>query len=75
MQALILERVGESAIREIELPKALAPQDVRVAIHTVGICGSAVHYYQLGAIGDFVLREPMVLGTRVPAPLWRWGQR
>ena len=43
MQTLTLERVGEFPIREIELPKAVGPQDVRVAIHTVGICGSDVY--------------------------------
>jgi D-xylulose reductase len=35
---------------------------VRVAIHTVGICGSDVHYYTHGAIGPFVVRQPMILG-------------
>jgi D-xylulose reductase len=31
-------------------------------MHTVGICGSDVHYYQYGRIGLFVVTEPMVLG-------------
>lgn len=31
-------------------------------MHSVGICGSDVHYWQHGRIGDFVVREPMVLG-------------
>jgi D-xylulose reductase len=35
---------------------------VRIAIRNVGICGSDVHYYEHGAIGPFVVREPMVLG-------------
>ena len=35
---------------------------MRIAIHTVGVCGSDVHYYTHGAIGPFVVREPMVLG-------------
>uniref|UniRef100_A0A1I8F1Z9 Sorbitol dehydrogenase n=1 Tax=Macrostomum lignano TaxID=282301 RepID=A0A1I8F1Z9_9PLAT len=29
---------------------------------SVGICGSDVHYWTHGAIGDFVVRQPMVLG-------------
>jgi D-xylulose reductase len=33
-----------------------------VAIHTVGICGSDVHYYTHGAIGQFIVRAPMILG-------------
>ena len=31
-------------------------------MHTVGICGSDVHYYTHGAIGDFVVTAPMILG-------------
>ena len=62
MIALVLERKGELALREIDLPSTVGPDDVKVAIHTVGICGSDVHYYTHGAIGQFVVREPMVLG-------------
>ncbi|MCB0129769.1 MAG: alcohol dehydrogenase catalytic domain-containing protein, partial [Caldilineaceae bacterium] len=62
MQALVLEKVRELALRDIQLDETLGPHDVRIAIHTVGICGSDVHYYTHGAIGPFVVREPMVLG-------------
>lgn len=62
MKALVLERKGELSLRDIELPLNLGPQDVKIAIHTVGVCGSDVHYYTHGAIGAFVVREPMVLG-------------
>lgn len=36
--------------------------EVQVAIQSVGICGSDVHYWTNGSIGDFILRSPMVLG-------------
>ncbi len=62
MKALVLEKTQVLALRDIELNEPLGPYDVRVRIHTVGICGSDVHYYQHGAIGPFVVREPMVLG-------------
>jgi D-xylulose reductase len=61
-RALVLERQHELALREIDLPDELAPGMVRIAIDTVGICGSDVHYYTHGKIGPFVVREPMVLG-------------
>ncbi len=61
-QALVLERTRELSLRPIEIPDTLGPSDVRIRIHTVGICGSDVHYYTHGHIGDFVVREPMVLG-------------
>ncbi len=62
MQALILEKVNQLSIRDIAIDETLGPRDVRIAIHTVGICGSDVHYYQHGRIGPFVVNEPMVLG-------------
>jgi len=60
--ALVLEEKGRLALREIDLPDALGPGDVRIDIHTVGVCGSDVHYYTHGKIGPFVVKEPMVLG-------------
>lgn len=62
MQALVLEKVGQLSIRDIDVAETLGPHDVRIAIRTVGICGSDVHYYTHGRIGPFVVREPMVLG-------------
>lgn len=62
MQALVLEKTRQLQLREFSLTETLGPHDVRIRIHTVGVCGSDVHYYQHGAIGPFVVREPMVLG-------------
>lgn len=62
MQALVLEKTRSLSLRDIEVAEPLGPHDVRVRIHTVGVCGSDVHYYQHGAIGPFVVRAPMVLG-------------
>ena len=39
-----------------------ASGEVLVEIAAVGICGSDVHYYEHGRIGDYVVREPMVIG-------------
>jgi D-xylulose reductase len=62
MQALVLEKIHQLTLRDIQLDEPLGAHDVRIRIHTVGICGSDVHYYTHGAIGPFVVREPMVLG-------------
>lgn len=62
MVALVLEKAHELSLRDIDLPTDLGPHDVRIAISTVGICGSDVHYYEHGAIGQFIVREPMVMG-------------
>src|SRR4028119_832520 len=64
MESLVLERKGELSLRDfpIEKEEVLGPRDVRIKLHTVGICGSDVHYYTHGRIGSFVVNEPMILG-------------
>ncbi len=62
MRALVLERQRELSLRDIDLPLEVGPDDVKVKINTVGICGSDVHYYTHGKIGPFVVKAPMVLG-------------
>ncbi|WP_417583024.1 NAD(P)-dependent alcohol dehydrogenase [Pelagibacterium sp.] len=62
MKALVLEKTRSLSLRDIDLPDTLGPRDVRIAIDTVGICGSDVHYYTHGRIGPFVVESPMVLG-------------
>ena len=62
VRALVLERQHELALRDIDLPLEVGPGMVKIAIHTVGVCGSDVHYYTHGKIGPFVVNAPMVLG-------------
>ncbi len=60
--ALVLERMRELRLRDIELPQGPGAGEVKIRIDTVGICGSDVHYFTHGRIGGFVVNEPMVLG-------------
>lgn len=66
MKSLVLEKIHDLSLRDFpeidRLEEVLAPRSVRIKLHTVGICGSDVHYYTHGAIGPFVLKEPMILG-------------
>ncbi|MBL4575254.1 MAG: NAD(P)-dependent alcohol dehydrogenase [Opitutaceae bacterium] len=62
MKSLVLERKEVLALRDIEVEEMLGANDVRIEIHTVGICGSDIHYYTNGEIGPFVVKEPMILG-------------
>ncbi len=39
--------------------------EVLVRFGAGGICGSDLHYYHEGRVGDFAVREPMVLGHEV----------
>ncbi len=62
VRALVLERRNELAVRDIDLPMEVGPGQVKIKVHTVGVCGSDVHYYTHGRIGPFVVNAPMVLG-------------
>lgn len=62
MQALVLEEMNRLTLRDIDVVQVVGPRDVRIKVHTVGICGSDVHYYTHGKIGPFVVNAPMVLG-------------
>ena len=73
VRALVLERQHELAMRDIELPLDVGPGMVKIAIHTVGVCGSDVHYYTHGKIGPFVVNAPMVLGHEAAGTITEIG--
>ena len=75
MDALVLEQRNKLSLRDypIERTERLGPRDVRIALRTVGVCGSDVHYYTHGAIGPFVVRQPMILGHEAAGEILEVG--
>ena len=61
MKVAIMEGIGKMSYtrRPIPTPKA---NEVLVKLEYVGICGSDMHYYETGAIGNYVVEPPFVLG-------------
>lgn len=76
MDALVLEKKLELSLRDypIEREEQLGPRDVRIKLHTVGICGSDVHYYTHGKIGPFVVNAPMILGHEASGTVVETGK-
>jgi D-xylulose reductase len=74
MKALVLKETKKLAIMDIDIKESLGPDDVRIKIHTVGICGSDVHYYLHGRIGPFIVKEPMVLGHEASGTIIEIGK-
>lgn len=72
--ALVLERQHELKLRDIELPLDVGPGMVKIKLHTVGVCGSDVHYYTHGRIGPFVVKAPMVLGHEAAGTIVEVGE-
>lgn len=61
MKASVLVRPRSVELEDRPLPE-LEADEVLVRISAVGVCGSDVHYFNEGRIGDFVVKSPMVLG-------------
>ena len=61
MRASVLHDKEVVSVDDVPIP-ALDPDQVRVRIEAVGVCGSDVHYFHEMRIGDFVVEEPMILG-------------
>ncbi len=61
MKVAVMEGIGKMGYtrRPIPVPDA---DEVLVKLDYVGICGSDMHYYETGAIGNYVVEPPFVLG-------------
>ncbi|RZQ64887.1 L-idonate 5-dehydrogenase [Amycolatopsis suaedae] len=64
MLAVVAHGAGDLRVEHRDEPVP-GPGEVAVAVRYGGICGSDLHYYRHGAVGDFRLREPLVLGHEV----------
>ena len=66
MQAARLYGPGDLRIDEIPTPQA-GPGQVLLRVLSVGVCGSGVHYFLDGGIGDDHVQEPFVIGHEFSA--------
>ncbi|KAK9895972.1 xylitol dehydrogenase [Cystobasidium minutum MCA 4210] len=73
--AFVLNKVDEVSFEERPLPdpKDLGPDEVLIAPKSTGICGSDVHYWKHGKIGDFVVKAPMILGHETAGIVYAVG--
>jgi D-xylulose reductase len=74
MKALVLEKKGKLNLRDFPVSLDVGPNDVRIATHTVGVCGSDVHYFTHGKIGPFVVNDPMILGHEASGTVLEVGE-
>ncbi|MFI5336562.1 MAG: L-idonate 5-dehydrogenase [Opitutales bacterium] len=64
MKACRLRAAHELELSELPDPVP-GPRDAVIRLRAGGICGSDLHYFAEGGVGDFRLREPLVLGHEV----------
>ncbi len=61
MKTAVMNGIGKMGFEKRPIPQPKA-DEVLVKLEYVGICGSDLHYYETGAIGDYVVEPPFVLG-------------
>lgn len=61
MRASVLTAATTLEIQERPVP-SYGPDEVLIQVAAVGVCGSDVHYYREGRIGDFIVESPLILG-------------
>lgn len=57
----VLHAVNDMRFEERPVPVPKSNQ-LLIRVHTVGICGSDIHFWQHGSIGHFVVKKPLILG-------------
>jgi L-iditol 2-dehydrogenase len=61
MKVAVMNGIGKMGYTERPIPQP-ADNEVLVKLEYVGICGSDMHYYETGRIGDYIVKPPFVLG-------------
>ncbi|MEW2285805.1 L-idonate 5-dehydrogenase [Streptomyces sp. NPDC047841] len=72
MLGCVIHGAGKLRVEELPPPQP-APGEALVAVRYGGVCGSDLHYWRHGGVGDFRLREPMVLGHEVVGTVVSYG--
>ena len=62
MKAYKLTKLHTLELAEVPAPTISKPTDVLIKVEAVGVCGSDIHYYTTGRIGDQVVQYPFTVG-------------
>jgi len=75
MKAVYLTAKKKISIEDIPEPEIKKDTDVLVRVRSVGICGSDIHYYSEGRIGDQVVKDKIILGHEAAGEVVDAGSR
>lgn len=73
MRASVMTGVESLQIEDRPIPSP-GPHQVQIEVAAVGVCGSDVHYYRHGRIGDFIVNDPMILGHEMSGRITAVGE-
>jgi len=73
MKTAVLTGIKKFQVIEAPEPQFLKDNDVLLRINSVGVCGSDLHYYNEGKIGDQIIDFPFTIGHECSAVVVRIG--
>ncbi len=62
MKGIVLTGICEIEMRDLPDPEIKQENEVLIRMTKVGVCGSDVHYYATGRIGDQIVEYPFTVG-------------
>lgn len=71
-RAVFMQGTNHMVFKDVEVPK-ISDKEVLIKIDYVGICGSDVHYYRHGRIGDFIVEGDFILGHECAGEVMQVG--
>jgi L-iditol 2-dehydrogenase len=72
MKAAVLHGIDDLRIEERPQPVP-GPGEVLVNVKAIGVCGSDIHWYHEGRIGEKVVTEPLVIGHEAAGEIVQVG--
>jgi L-iditol 2-dehydrogenase len=67
MKKVFLSGIRKFEVANVPKPILINENDVLLRVDTVGVCGSDIHYYKEGKIGDQVIHYPFTIGHECSA--------
>ncbi len=61
MKVAVMNGIGKMGFETRPVPVP-GPKEALVRLEYVGICGSDLHYYESGRIGEYIVKPPFILG-------------
>ncbi len=74
MKKVILSKIKTLELVEKEIPEIINDNEVLLKIDSVGVCGSDMHYYNEGKIGEQVIEFPFTIGHEFSGFVERTGR-
>jgi len=73
MKSALMTQPGNFEVHEVKKPSIISEKDVLLRIHTAGICGSDLHYFRTGRIGNEIVKYPFSMGHECTATVEEVG--